>query len=88
MATSGDTELPASVAVGILNLEYILHAWDFAQATGQELHVSEEVAQFVHDLGEQIIPGAREGGSFGPAVEVSERASVLDRLVALSGRAA
>jgi uncharacterized protein (TIGR03086 family) len=88
MATSGDTELPASVAVGILNLEYLLHAWDFAQATGQELHVSEEVAQFVHDLGEQIIPGAREGGSFGPAVEVSERASVLDRLVALSGRAA
>jgi uncharacterized protein (TIGR03086 family) len=81
-------EMPATVAVGILNLEYLIHAWDFAQATGQDLHVSEQVAQYVHDLGEQIIPAAREGGSFGPAVEVGERAPVLDRLIALSGRAA
>ena len=81
-------EMPAATAVGILNLEYLVHAWDFAQATGQDLHVSEELARFVHDLGLQIIPGAREGGSFGPAVEVGERAAVLDRLIALSGRAA
>ena len=85
---AGDRDLPAAMAVGILNLEYLLHAWDFAQATGQEFHVSEEVAQYVHDLGAQIIPGAREGGSFDPAVEIAERAGALDRLVALSGRAA
>jgi uncharacterized protein (TIGR03086 family) len=86
--TANGGELPATMAVGILNLEYLVHAWDFAQATGQDLHVSEEVAQFVHDLGEVIIPGAREGGSFGPASEVGERAPVLERLIALSGRVA
>ena len=86
--TAGDLTIPATMAVGILNLEYLLHAWDFAQATGQELHVSEEVAQYVHDLGAQIIPGARVGGSFGPAVEIAGRAGALDRLVALSGRTA
>lgn len=85
---AGELTMPATMAVGILNLEYLLHAWDFARATGQELHVSGEVAQYVHDLGAQIIPGARDGGSFGPAVEIADRASALDRLVALSGRAA
>ncbi|HEV7145916.1 MAG TPA: TIGR03086 family metal-binding protein [Pedococcus sp.] len=86
--TAGDLEMPASMAVGILNLEYLVHAWDFAQATGQDVHVSEEVAQYVHDLGAQIIPGARANGSFGPAVEIADRAGALDRLVALSGRTA
>lgn len=86
--SAGDFEMPASMAVGILNLEYLVHAWDFAQATGQDVHVSEEVAQYVHDLGAQIIPGARENGSFGPAVEIADRAGALDRLVALSGRTA
>lgn len=86
--TAGDLTIPATMAVGILNLEYLLHAWDFAQATGQELHVSEEVAGYVHDLGAQVIPGARANGSFGPAVEAAERSGALDRLVALSGRTA
>ncbi|WP_270887278.1 TIGR03086 family metal-binding protein [Pedococcus sp. 5OH_020] len=86
MVTAGETEMPATMAVGILNLEYLLHGWDFARATGQELRVSEEVAQYIHDLGERIIPGARAGGSFGPAVDIADRAPALDRLVALSGR--
>jgi uncharacterized protein (TIGR03086 family) len=81
-------EIPATVGAGILNIEYLVHGWDFAQATGQDLPVSDEVAQYVHDIGTQIIPGAREGGSFGPAVEAQERASALDRLIAFSGRAA
>ena len=85
---AGENDMPATMAVGILNLEYLIHAWDFAQAFGTDLLVSEEVAQFVHDLGEQIIPGARESGSFGPAVDAGERATVLDRLIALSGRTA
>jgi uncharacterized protein (TIGR03086 family) len=70
--TAGDVEMPATVAVGILNLEYLVHAWDFAQATGQELHVSEEVAQYVHDLGEQIIPGP---GQVDPSAPQSRSAS-------------
>ncbi len=86
--TRAGGELPASLAVGILSIEYLVHGWDYAQATGQDLHVSEEVAAYVHGLGTQVIPGARENGSFGPAVEVGDRARALDRLIALSGRAA
>ncbi len=83
---SGDHEMPATTALGILSLEYLVHAWDLAQAFGTQVQVSPEVAQYVHDLGEQIIPGGRERGAFGPAVDVAERAPVLDRLIALSGR--
>ena len=81
-------EMPASTALAILSLEYLIHAWDFAQAFGAQVEVSPEVAQYVHDLGEQIIPGGRERGSFGPATDAGERASVLERLIALSGRTA
>jgi uncharacterized protein (TIGR03086 family) len=88
VSTRAGGELPASMAVGILSIEYLVHGWDYAQATGQELQVSDEVAQYVHGLGTQIIPGARANGSFGPALEAQERASDLDRLIALSGRVA
>jgi uncharacterized protein (TIGR03086 family) len=81
-------DMPATMALGILNLEYLVHAWDFAQATGRQVRVSPEVAAYVLALGQQLIPGAREGGSFGPEVDAAEVASDLEKLVALSGRAA
>ena len=85
---SGDNEMPASLGAGILSLELLIHAWDFAAATGQKVQVADELAAFVLGLGEEIIsPQARAGGAFAEPVEVSGDAAALDRLVAFSGRA-
>jgi uncharacterized protein (TIGR03086 family) len=59
----GPHEMPAGAALGILSIEFLVHAWDFAQATGQQVAVSDEVAQHVLGLARQIItpkPGRRK----------------------------
>ena len=83
----GSHELPAGAALGILSLEFLVHAWDFAQATGQSVVVSDEVAQHVLGVARQLIsPEVRAGGSFAdPAPDPDAR--ILDRLVAFTGRA-
>ena len=81
--------MPADLAANILSLEFLIHAWDVAVATGRQVVVSDEVTGYVLELAEQVItPQAREGGSFAPAVEVGPDAHLLDRLIAYSGRAA
>ncbi len=82
----GGSELPADMGASILSLEFLLHGWDFAQTSGQELAASDELATYVQTLAEQVIPGSRARGAFGPAVEAGPDASPLVRLVAFSGR--
>lgn len=85
----GPDEMPADLAANILSLEFLIHAWDFAEATGQQVVVSDEVTGYVLEMAQQVItPQTREGGSFAPAVEVGPDAHLLDRLIAYSGRAA
>lgn len=79
-------ELPAEVAVTILPLELVLHGWDFAQASGQVLPLSDEVATYVSQLSKPLIDGDRSRGTFAEAVPVSGDASPLDQFVAHSGR--
>jgi uncharacterized protein (TIGR03086 family) len=84
-----ERDLPAGVAASILSLELLIHAWDFAVATGQHVTVSDEVSHYVLGLAQQVIsPQARQGGSFADAVEVGPDVDVLNRLVAFTGRAA
>jgi uncharacterized protein (TIGR03086 family) len=86
---AGPRELPATDAAGILSVEFLVHAWDFASATGQKVEVSDEVATYVLGLAGQIItPELRESAGFGPAIPINDDAPALDRLVAYSGRAA
>jgi uncharacterized protein (TIGR03086 family) len=86
---AGPQELPARIAASILSLEFLVHAWDFASATGQKVVVSDEVATYVLGLAEQIVtPELRASAGFEPAIPISGDAPVLDRLVAFSGRAA
>ncbi len=82
----GGQDFPAALAINILSLEFLLHAWDLAQASGQELHVSDGLASYVLGLAEQVIPGGRPGGAFADEVEAAAGASPLERLVAFSGR--
>jgi uncharacterized protein (TIGR03086 family) len=85
---AGPDELPAAVAASILSVEFLVHAWDFASATGQKVGVSDEVASYVLGLAEQIVtPELRESAGFEAAIPISEDAPALDRLIAFSGRA-
>ena len=84
----GPHELPAGAALGILSIEFLVHAWDFAAATGQSVVVSDEVAQHVLGVARQIIsPEVRAGGSFAdPAPDPDPDTGILDRLIAFTGR--
>lgn len=85
----GQREMPAVLAASILSVELLVHGWDFAVATGQQLRVSDEVGTYVLDLARTLIsPQARQSGSFADAVEVGPDADILDRLIAFSGRTA
>jgi uncharacterized protein (TIGR03086 family) len=80
-------EVPARVMAGILSLEFLVHAWDYAQATSQKVQPSEEVADFVLRLAHQIItPQGRTDVGFDDPVDVPESAPVFDQLIAFTGR--
>lgn len=79
-------EMPARLAAGILSVEFLVHGWDFAQASGQQLPVSDEVAAYVLDIATPLIDGGRGRGAFAVAVETDDHATQIDRLVAFSGR--
>jgi uncharacterized protein (TIGR03086 family) len=83
----GSRELPAAAAAGILAIEFLVHAWDFAQATGQQVTVPDPLAAYVLDAAAQIItPEVRSGGNFANAVPATSDAAVMDRLIAFTGR--
>ncbi|MGA8211001.1 MAG: TIGR03086 family metal-binding protein [Nocardioidaceae bacterium] len=84
--TPGGGEMPAAAAAGILSLEFLLHGWDFAQTSGQELVVSDEVVTYVQTVADPIVPSGRDRGSFGVEVPPADDAGPLERLVAFSGR--
>jgi uncharacterized protein (TIGR03086 family) len=83
----GSRELPAATAPGILSIEFLVHAWDFAQATGQQVTVPDTLAAHVLDAAGQIItPEVRSGENFADAIPASPAAGVMDRLIAFTGR--
>ena len=86
----GPHPMPAATALGIVSIEFLVHAWDFAQATGQQVTVSDALAEHVLQIAHKIItPEARGGGSsFADEVPVDPDAQVMDRLIAFTGRSA
>jgi len=83
----GFAELPATIIASILSLEFLVHAWDFAVATGRNLDVSPVLSDYVLGLAHNTITTPlRENGSFGAAVTIDESAESLKRLIAFSGR--
>ncbi|MEB3035091.1 TIGR03086 family metal-binding protein [[Mycobacterium] nativiensis] len=83
----GPNELPAKVAAGILALEFLVHAWDYATATGRTLDAPEPLAGYVLGLAQEIItPEGRVRAGFDEPVEVGDSAPTLQRLIAFTGR--
>jgi uncharacterized protein (TIGR03086 family) len=79
--------LPAHLALGILQLELVVHGWDFAVALGRPFDVPDAYAAHVLGLARQTLnEQSRATAGFDPAVPVPVDASPFDQLVAFSGR--
>ena len=83
--TAGGIDLPAEVAGLVVLDELVVHGWDLAIATGQSYDPGAD------DLNASIgfvssFDAPRDGSLFGPIVPVSADASLLDRLLCLTGR--
>jgi uncharacterized protein (TIGR03086 family) len=81
-------ELPATFALGILSVEFLVHAWDFAVATGQKLTVDEDLTSYVLGLSKRVVRDEMRPAMFGPELEAGPDAGSLERLIAFTGRAA
>ncbi|BCW70822.1 TIGR03086 family metal-binding protein [Arthrobacter sp. NicSoilB8] len=82
----GFAELPATLVANILNLELLVHAWDFAAATGQELAVSPVLSDYVLGLARNTISPRMRGATFAEEALVDESAASMERLIAFTGR--
>ncbi|MFI9382751.1 TIGR03086 family metal-binding protein [Kutzneria sp. NPDC052558] len=82
-------EIPADLASSILSVEFLVHAWDFATATGLDVTVDDKLGAYVLELaGRLITPQVRDGEQFAAEVPTGPGASTLDRLIAFTGRVA
>jgi len=90
-ATEGETGLaggsmPARLIGSMMLGELVVHGWDLARATGQEIDADPAVVASVLDMATEMGPMGRKMGAFGDEVSVPESAPPLDRLLGASGR--
>lgn len=84
--TLGTASMPASVVGDMVLGEFVLHGWDLARASGQELHCPPETATAVYEAAVAMGEQARAMGVYGPVVEVPADAPPLARALGASGR--
>jgi uncharacterized protein (TIGR03086 family) len=80
-------EAPAKMMAGILSLEFLVHAWDYAKSTGREVTASDALSDFVLGVAKTVItPEGRTNVGFDDPIDVAVDAGALDRLIAYTGR--
>lgn len=82
-------QAPARVMVGVLSIEFLVHAWDYAAAVGREVTAPEPLSDYVLGLARKIItPEGRANVGFDDPIDVADDAGSLTRLLAYTGRQA
>ncbi|GAA2630774.1 TIGR03086 family metal-binding protein [Paractinoplanes durhamensis] len=82
---AGGVTMPAA-SLGIVAMnELIMHSWDLARATGQEIAADPRTLDVLIEF---LSQGPAEGtpGLFGPVTPTDSEATMLDQAVALAGR--
>jgi uncharacterized protein (TIGR03086 family) len=79
-------EVDGQFMAGITLTEIVMHGWDLAKATGQQLRVPDEIAEMMLERAKQTMKPEMRGKAFGPEVSVPDSTPVLDRLAAFLGR--
>lgn len=83
----GDSEAPARVMAGILSVEFLVHAWDYASALGAAVDAPDSLTDYVMELAQGVItPQGRSTAGFDAPVDVPADAGALDKLLAYTGR--
>ena len=83
----GPNEAPAKMMAGVLSIEFLVHAWDYAAATGHTVDAPDPLSDYVLGLAKKIItPEGRTNVGFDYPIELPADASALDRLLAFTGR--
>lgn len=87
MVMVGPNEAPAAVMAGVLSIEFLVHAWDYAMVTGRDVDAPDSLAEYVLGLAREIItPQGRANVGFHQPVDVPADASALDKLIGFTGR--
>jgi uncharacterized protein (TIGR03086 family) len=89
MTKAGGIDLPGELAGLIALDELVVHGWDVARASEQDFELDGESLDTVYGFVKQFSGAGQEPareGMFGPEVPVSDDATVLDRIVGITGR--
>jgi uncharacterized protein (TIGR03086 family) len=83
-----DTEASRQLPPGFLMMEFLIHGWDLARATGQSTDFSPAAADGALAFARQMLAPEYRGPdkSFAYEVELSAAASSVEQLLAFSGR--
>jgi uncharacterized protein (TIGR03086 family) len=80
-------EVPGEAAMSVIVSDHLVHAWDLAQATGQDFSCSDELATFAHNVWLGLAPAeGRTGEPFADVVAVPDDAAPLAKMLAYTGR--
>jgi uncharacterized protein (TIGR03086 family) len=83
----GKGQMPATSACGVLSIEFLVHAWDYATAIGHRVDAPEPLSEYVLGLARHIIrPELRGSAGFDDPVDVPADTGALEQLVAFTGR--
>lgn len=82
----GGNESSAPVIGGMVLVEFVVHGWDLASATGQQATYDTDVLDYVHTAAAGHAAYGRELGLYGPEVPVPPDAPLLARTLGVTGR--
>jgi uncharacterized protein (TIGR03086 family) len=81
-----DGAMPRQLVGDMGFVEVMLHGWDLARGTGQDLEYDDGAVERGIEILEVIGEQGRSGGAFGPEVDVPDDAEPFARFLAKSGR--
>lgn len=83
---AGSDPMPAGMIGGLVLGELVVHGWDLAMAGGVRPEFPDDVLEGTDLAVAQMAELGRGMGIFGPEITVQAGASLLDRIVARTGR--
>ncbi|GII97606.1 TIGR03086 family metal-binding protein [Sinosporangium siamense] len=82
----GWASMPAVTIAQMVIKEMVVHGWDVARATGQEIHVPDDLARMIFEVVEEHAESYRQYDGFAAPVRIPADAPLFDRALAASGR--
>ncbi|MGW0245727.1 TIGR03086 family metal-binding protein [Nocardia goodfellowii] len=82
---AGGVTMPAEIMATVALDELVIHGWDLARATDQQLNVREADLSTLHEFLRDTPPEGTPG-LFGPVVPIADDAPLFHRVLALTGR--